>query len=227
MPTMPRPALVVIEAELVLGGLEAVFDRPSMAFDGDQRFNRCARRAPGGEEGEVAVGNATPDQQAACPQAVTCIVEWLALEIGQFEITPIMQPQFLGSGSCRQVLPVGRAPRPGDVSCRARGRRRRSRVSRGSWQQPTAWVGYQEGEHVQPRYAARCPSSRASDTRSPSRASETITHVAIKKRYERRIGPRRRARYERRSQCVSLYLPRSIGGSRDHDPQLRCLAQPT
>ena len=119
-----------------------------MAFDRDQRFNRCCRRAPGGEEGEVAVGDATPDQQAACPQAVTCIVEWLALEIGQFEITPIMQPQFLGSGSCRQVLPVGRAPRRGDVSCRARGRRRRSRVSRGSWQQPTAWVGYQEGERT-------------------------------------------------------------------------------
>ena len=88
-----------------------------MAFDRDQRFNRCCRRAPSGEEGEVAVGDATPDQQAACPQAVICIVEWLALEIGQFEITPIMQPQFLGSGSCRKE--VGRAPRPGDVSCRA------------------------------------------------------------------------------------------------------------
>jgi hypothetical protein len=66
----------VIEAELVFGGLEAVFDRPSMAVDGDQRFNRCSRRAPGGEEGEVAVGDATPDQQAARPQTVICAVEF-------------------------------------------------------------------------------------------------------------------------------------------------------
>jgi len=90
MPTMPRPALVVIEAEFVLRGLKAVFDRPSMAFDRDQRFKRCPRWAPGGEEGEVAVGDAPPGQQAARPQTIICAVELLALEIGQFEITPIM-----------------------------------------------------------------------------------------------------------------------------------------
>lgn len=82
-----------------------------MAFDGDQRFNRCSRRAPGGEEGEVAVGDAPPDQQAARPQTIICAAELLALEIGQFEIAPIMQPRSFGSGSCRQALPVGRAPR--------------------------------------------------------------------------------------------------------------------
>ncbi len=39
MPTMPGSALVVIEPEFVLRGLKAVLDRPSMAFDRDQRFN--------------------------------------------------------------------------------------------------------------------------------------------------------------------------------------------
>ena len=39
MPAMPGSALVVIEAEFVFSGLEAVLDRPAMAFDRDQRFD--------------------------------------------------------------------------------------------------------------------------------------------------------------------------------------------
>src|SRR5213595_996943 len=62
MPSMPGSALVVIEPELVLRGFKAVLDRPSMAFDRDQRFNGCSRWAPGGEEGEVIIGDATTDQ---------------------------------------------------------------------------------------------------------------------------------------------------------------------
>jgi hypothetical protein len=59
MPTMPGSALVVIEPELVFGGLKAVLDRPAMAFD---RFNGCSCWASGGEEGEVIIGDATTDQ---------------------------------------------------------------------------------------------------------------------------------------------------------------------
>ena len=33
MPAMPGSALVVVEPELVLGGLKTVFDCPPMAFD--------------------------------------------------------------------------------------------------------------------------------------------------------------------------------------------------
>src|SRR5215211_3649693 len=39
VPAMPGSALVVIEPELVFRGFKAVLDRPSMAFDRDQRFN--------------------------------------------------------------------------------------------------------------------------------------------------------------------------------------------
>ena len=39
MPAMPGSALVVIEPEFVFRGFKAVLDRPSMAFDRDQRFN--------------------------------------------------------------------------------------------------------------------------------------------------------------------------------------------
>ena len=61
MPPMPGSALVVIESELVFRGLKTVLDRPPMAFDCHQRFDGCSRWAPGGEEGEIAIGDMTTD----------------------------------------------------------------------------------------------------------------------------------------------------------------------
>src|SRR5882757_9346604 len=119
MPPMPGSALVVIEPELVFRGLKTVLDRPSMAFDRHQRFDGCCRWAPSGEEGEIAIGDMTADQQTACPQTLICAVKFFDLEIGQFEVAPIMQPRSFGSGPCREAFPVGCAPRPGDVGGRA------------------------------------------------------------------------------------------------------------
>src|SRR3982075_3506544 len=119
MPPMPGSALVVIEPELVFCGLKTVLDRPPMAFDRHQCFDGCSCWTPGCEEGEIAIGDTTTDQQTARPQTLICAVEFFGLEIGQFEITPIMQPRSFGSGPCRQAFPVGRAPRPGDVRGRA------------------------------------------------------------------------------------------------------------
>jgi Acetyltransferase (GNAT) domain len=120
MPAMPGSALVVIEPELVFGGLKTVLDRPAMAFDRDQRFDGCACWAPGGEEGEVIICDTTTDQQTACPQTVICVVELAGIEIGQFEIAPIMQPRSFGSVPCRQAFPVGWTPRRCDVRGGAR-----------------------------------------------------------------------------------------------------------
>src|SRR5882762_6018565 len=115
MPSMPGSALVVIEPELVFRGLETVLDRPPMAFDRHQRFDGCSRWTPGAEEGEITIGDISTDQQTSRPKTMMCAVKFFDLEIGQFEITPIMQPRSFGSGPCRQAFPVGRAPRPGDV----------------------------------------------------------------------------------------------------------------
>src|SRR5438309_11613113 len=120
VPAMPGSALVVIEPELVFRGFKATLDRPSMAFDCGQRFNGRSCWAPSGEEGEVIIGDATTDQETACPQTVICTVELPGLEIGQFEIAPIMQPRSFGSVPCRQAFPVGRTPRRGDVRSGAR-----------------------------------------------------------------------------------------------------------
>jgi hypothetical protein len=45
----------------------------------------------------------TPDQQAAGPQAGAAI--FLSLEIGQFQIGPIVEPLTLGAGIRRQTRP--------------------------------------------------------------------------------------------------------------------------
>ena len=87
MPAMPGSALIMIEPELVFRGLKTILDCPPVAFDRDQRFDGCSGRTPGGEEGEIAIGDAAADQQTARPQTVICTVELLGLEIGQFEIT--------------------------------------------------------------------------------------------------------------------------------------------
>src|SRR4030081_2127517 len=74
MPAMPGSALVVIEPELVLGGLKTFLDCPPMAFDLHQCFDRCCRWATGSEEGEIAIGDTTTDQQTACPKARIFVV---------------------------------------------------------------------------------------------------------------------------------------------------------
>src|ERR1700734_1346500 len=101
MPAMPGSALVVIEPELLFRGLKAVLDRPPMAFDRHQRFDGCSSWTPGREEGEIAIGDMTTDQQTSCPKTMICAVKFFGLEIGQFEIAPIVQPRSFGSGHRR------------------------------------------------------------------------------------------------------------------------------
>jgi hypothetical protein len=91
MPTMPGPAPVVVEAASVLGGLEAVLDGPAMSLDRDQRLDGRPCQAPGREECEIAIGDVAADQQSSCPQAAAFGVELVSLEIGEFEIAPVMQ----------------------------------------------------------------------------------------------------------------------------------------
>ena len=112
---MPRSALVVIEPELVFRGLKTVLDRPPMAFDRHQRFDGCSRWTPGAEEREITIGHISTDQQTSRPKTMMCAVKFFGLEIGQFEIAPIVQPRSFGSGPGREAFPIGRAPRPGDV----------------------------------------------------------------------------------------------------------------
>ena len=105
MPAMPGAGFVVVEAELILGGFEAVFDGPAMSLYRHQFFHGCASWTPGREEGEIAIGDVAADQQPACPDAWKCRIKIIGIEIGEFEIGPIMQSCTLGSIACRQPPP--------------------------------------------------------------------------------------------------------------------------
>ena len=96
----------MVEPELVFGGLEAIFNRPAMAFHIDECRNRCARRAPGGEVCEIAVGDIPPDQQSSRPQTMVFVVEVFGFKISQFEVAPIVQPRAFGSSTSGEALPV-------------------------------------------------------------------------------------------------------------------------
>lgn len=70
MPTVAGAGLVVVEPEFVLGGLEAVLDRPAMPLDRYQGLDRRSRRTPGGEERQIAIGDGAADQETPCPLSV-------------------------------------------------------------------------------------------------------------------------------------------------------------
>lgn len=105
MPAVPGAGLVVVETEFVLGGLEAVFDRPTMPFHPDQGFDRGALRAPCREESEITVGDVAADQKAACPDADEGVVIVAGVEIGQFQISPVMKTLPLRARAGREALP--------------------------------------------------------------------------------------------------------------------------
>ena len=67
MPAVPGTALVVVEAEFVLGRLETILDRPAVSFDLDQGLDARSVGTPGGEEGHIVIGDVAADQQTPCP----------------------------------------------------------------------------------------------------------------------------------------------------------------
>src|SRR3954451_5351339 len=104
MPAVPAPGLVVVEAEFVLRRLERILDGPALPLDGDQRPDRGPSRAPGGEVGAFAVGEAAPDQQAACPDTGCAVPVLVCVQVGQLEVGPIGEPRSL------RALARGQAP---------------------------------------------------------------------------------------------------------------------
>src|SRR3954470_6478263 len=102
---MPGAGFVVVEAKLVPGGLEAVLDRPALPFDGHQCIDAGPGRAPGGEAGILAVRDGAPGQQTAGPEPTLAAVVFVGLEVGQFEIGPVIEPRALGALARGQALP--------------------------------------------------------------------------------------------------------------------------
>jgi hypothetical protein len=97
VPTVPGACLVVIETEFVFGGFEAVLNGPAMTFDRDELFQGRALGAPCGEEGQIAVGDIAADQETPRPLTYEGAIIFASIEIGQFEIGPVMQARPFGS----------------------------------------------------------------------------------------------------------------------------------
>src|SRR3954452_170701 len=98
MPAMPASGLVVVEAQLGLGGLEPILDRPAPPLDLDQLVHRRSLRTPSREEGHFPIAQAAPDQQAPCPDRLrgATLEEILCIEIGQLQVGPVVKPRSLG-----------------------------------------------------------------------------------------------------------------------------------
>ena len=113
MPTMPGAGLIVIKTELVLGGFEAVLNGPAMAFDRRQLLDRGALGAPCREKSQAVVGHVAADQKTARPFPGKLVVVLAGVEIGQFEIGPIVQPWSFGPFARLQAPPslLGKALR--------------------------------------------------------------------------------------------------------------------
>ena len=97
VPAVPGACLVVIQTELVLGGFEAVLDGPAMTFHRHQLFHGCALGAPSGEEGEIAIGNVAADEKTPRPLSREGTVVFAGIEIGQFELGPVVPARPFGS----------------------------------------------------------------------------------------------------------------------------------
>ncbi|MDA9464753.1 hypothetical protein XH87_09050 [Bradyrhizobium sp. CCBAU 53415] len=85
MPAMPGAAFVVVKAELVLGGFEAVLDSPAMAFHRHQLLHGRALGAPCGE-GQAGVSNVATDKKTPRPFSGKVVVVFTSVEIGQLKI---------------------------------------------------------------------------------------------------------------------------------------------
>src|SRR6516164_446767 len=105
MPAMPGAGLVVIEAEFILGGLKTILDGPAMAFHRHQLLDGRAFGIPCEEKGQAAVGDVAAHQKTPRPFPGKIVVVFAGVEIGQFEIGPVVQTRPLGPFAGRQAAP--------------------------------------------------------------------------------------------------------------------------
>src|ERR1700692_3917894 len=92
-----------------------VLDSPAMAFDKHHVLHGRAFGAPGREEGPIAVGNVAADQETPRPLSGEGAVVFAGIEIGQFEIGPVVQARTFGSFGCRRAPPSACCWKPTDL----------------------------------------------------------------------------------------------------------------
>lgn len=71
-----------------------------MTLDQNESFEGRGLRAPGREEGEIAISDSAGDQQAAGPKTGSLRVIFGGIEIGEWAIGPVIKPCLLGAFTC-------------------------------------------------------------------------------------------------------------------------------
>src|SRR3954463_7018205 len=105
VPAVPRASLVVSKSKLRLSRLERVLDGPTPPLNRHQGGDPGPGRAPGREEGKLAIVQAAADQKSACPQAGEGLVVFGRIQVGQLAISPVIQPLAFRAVLRRQALP--------------------------------------------------------------------------------------------------------------------------
>src|SRR3954449_1926249 len=105
MPAVPGAGLVVSKPKLGLGGLKRILNRPAPPLNRHQGGDPSPGRAPGREERKLAIIQAAADQKAARPQASLLLGILGGIQVGQFAISPVIQPLALRARPRRQALP--------------------------------------------------------------------------------------------------------------------------
>src|ERR1700759_5678047 len=87
------------------GGSHDSGSLPKWRTPASPKKHEGASRAPGGEVGALAISQTASDQQSAGPQSALRAVVFAGIEIGQFQISPIIQPWPLDTLTGREALP--------------------------------------------------------------------------------------------------------------------------
>src|SRR3954462_1057798 len=98
VPAVPRASLVVSKSKLRLSRLERVLDGPTPPLNRHQGGDPGPGRAPGREEGKLAIVQAAADQKSACPQAGEGLVVFGRIQVGQLAISPVIRIPGEGLG---------------------------------------------------------------------------------------------------------------------------------
>ena len=117
---MTGPGFVVVEVEFALGRFEIVLDRPAVACNLRKRVDPSAGWAPIRAERQFAVRDMSSDQQVACPQPCASFILIDSLDVGEFEIGPLVQYGILRALDGRQAMPGGAIEILGDLTCSAK-----------------------------------------------------------------------------------------------------------
>src|ERR1700732_3103584 len=90
-----------------------------MAFDRHQRFDGCRRWTPGGEEGEIAIGDMTTDQQTSCPKTMIFVALMDSAGLQQKPSRPPVNRPEIRTSFSRQHLATSVAGESADPGIRS------------------------------------------------------------------------------------------------------------